>query len=52
MEDVVRLDSVHKTFGRRANAVNALGGVMIGFTRGSFTAVMGPSGSGKSTLLH
>jgi putative ABC transport system ATP-binding protein len=52
LEAPVRLDSVHKTYGSRDNAVAALRGVSIDFPAGSFTAVMGPSGSGKSTLLH
>jgi putative ABC transport system ATP-binding protein len=32
--------------------VNALAGVNVSFTRGSFWAVMGPSGSGKSTMMN
>ncbi|HEV2782405.1 MAG TPA: ABC transporter ATP-binding protein [Actinophytocola sp.] len=51
-EDVVRLESVHKTYGDKRHRVEALRGVTIGLPRGSFTAVMGPSGSGKSTFLH
>jgi putative ABC transport system ATP-binding protein len=51
-ENVVGLESVHKTYGSKRNQVRALRGVTIGFARGSFTAVMGPSGSGKSTFLH
>ncbi len=41
-----------KNYGSGEAAVRALDGVDIGFTRGSFTAIMGPSGSGKSTLMH
>jgi ABC-type Fe3+/spermidine/putrescine transport system ATPase subunit len=48
-DDVLRLTDVRKTYGNR---VHALAGVTLGFTRGTFTAVMGPSGSGKSTFLH
>ncbi|UJW35450.1 ABC transporter ATP-binding protein [Saccharothrix sp. AJ9571] len=51
-QEVVRLTSVVKTYGGERNRVVALDGVTIGFSRGSFTAVMGPSGSGKSTFLH
>ncbi|CAL9380050.1 ABC transporter ATP-binding protein YxdL [Streptomyces sp. enrichment culture] len=51
-DDTVRLEAVHKVYGRGAHSVTALDGVSLAFQRGSFTAVMGPSGSGKSTLLH
>src|SRR4051794_4028375 len=49
--DAVVLAEVSKSYSGRA-AVRALDRVTVGFTSGSFTAVMGPSGSGKSTLLH
>jgi putative ABC transport system ATP-binding protein len=52
VQEVVRLESVHKAYGGSKNAVTALDGVSIGLNRGTFTAVMGPSGSGKSTFLH
>src|SRR3954453_4659339 len=48
----VALRDVRKVHGRGDAAVVALDGIGIGFSRGSFTAIMGPSGSGKSTLLH
>src|SRR6201989_3409820 len=48
----VALRDVRKVHGERDSAVVALDGVSVGFSRGSFTAIMGPSGSGKSTLLH
>jgi putative ABC transport system ATP-binding protein len=51
-EQVVRLDGVQKVYGEGSGAVVALAGVTMGFSSGSFTAVMGPSGSGKSTFLH
>src|SRR5882672_4497519 len=50
--DSVVLQDVRRVYGKGGNAVVALGGVSIGFARGTFTAVMGPSGSGKSTFLH
>jgi putative ABC transport system ATP-binding protein len=52
LDEVVRLDSVRKTYGGKRNQVVALQGVTLGFQRHTFTAVMGPSGSGKSTCLQ
>jgi putative ABC transport system ATP-binding protein len=52
VEAVVRGHGIVKRFGAGASAVDALRGVDVALTRGSFTAIMGPSGSGKSTLLH
>jgi putative ABC transport system ATP-binding protein len=44
--------SVRRVYGSGRQAVTALDYLTVGFTQGTFTAVMGPSGSGKSTLLH
>jgi putative ABC transport system ATP-binding protein len=41
-----------KRYGAGDTAVDALRGIDLDLTQGSFTAIMGPSGSGKSTLLH
>ena len=41
-----------RRFGEGTTAVEALRGVSVEFSRGSFTAIMGASGSGKSTLMH
>jgi putative ABC transport system ATP-binding protein len=41
-----------RRFGEGAAAVDALRGVDVELTSGTFTAIMGPSGSGKSTLMH
>ena len=49
---VVRGHELTKRYGEGAAAVNALRGVDVAFTPGTFTAIMGPSGSGKSTLMH
>jgi putative ABC transport system ATP-binding protein len=48
----IGLRDVRKVYGEGDRAVVALDGISVGFTRGSFTAIMGPSGSGKSTFLH
>ncbi|GGS59337.1 ABC transporter [Planobispora rosea] len=50
--EIVRLESVRKTYGESGGRVDALAGVTIGFRKGSLNAIMGPSGSGKSTFLH
>jgi putative ABC transport system ATP-binding protein len=49
---VVRGHELSKRYGEGDAAVDALRGVDIAFTPGTFTAIMGPSGSGKSTLMH
>ena len=50
--DVVRATALTKRFGEGDAAVDALQGVDVSFSPGTFTAIMGPSGSGKSTLMH
>lgn len=49
---ICELRSVHKTFTRGSEQVNALKGVSLTVDSGEFVVVTGPSGSGKSTLLH
>jgi putative ABC transport system ATP-binding protein len=51
-EAVVRGHELTKRYGEGGAAVDALRGVDVEFTPGTFTAIMGPSGSGKSTLMH
>ncbi len=51
-EEIVSLQNVHKIYQMGTQEVNALAGVNISFTRGSFWAIMGPSGSGKSTMMN
>ena len=49
---MIELRGVSKTYGRGANAVNALTELNLTVRKGEFVSIMGPSGSGKSTLLN
>ena len=50
--EILRCESLTKTYQSGGVPVHALQDVTLSFAQGSFTAVTGKSGSGKSTLLH
>ena len=50
--EIVRLENAQKIYQMGTQDVNALAGITLSFTRGSFWAIMGPSGSGKSTMMN
>ena len=50
--NVLEFNDVWKTYKMGAEDIQALRGVNLTVSKGSFIAIMGPSGSGKSTLLH
>ena len=50
--NILKLNDVWKTYKMGTEDIQALRGVNLTISEGSFIAIMGPSGSGKSTLLH
>jgi putative ABC transport system ATP-binding protein len=50
--EVIRVDSVNKTYQVGETEVRALCDVSISIPSGQFVAIMGPSGSGKSTFMN
>ncbi len=49
---ILKIDSLHKQYGKGKSTTTALGGVNLKVLDGEFVAIMGESGSGKSTLLN
>jgi NitT/TauT family transport system ATP-binding protein len=51
MPHQIELRDLTKSFGRGADAVDALGPVSLDVAEGEFVSLLGPSGCGKSTLM-
>ena len=48
METILKLDQIHKNYGKK----EVLKGVSLDVQKGEIISVLGPSGCGKSTLLN
>lgn len=49
---IIVAEDVHKKYGTKATAYEALRGINLQLTKGESVAIVGKSGSGKSTLMH
>ncbi|MGI0134180.1 MAG: ABC transporter ATP-binding protein [Candidatus Micrarchaeaceae archaeon] len=49
---MITVTKVHKTYGRKETAYEALRGIDLAIKDGESIAIIGKSGSGKSTLMH
>src|SRR3989337_3674628 len=52
MDTLVKINELHKIYGRGNERIDVLAGVTLNIPSGDFLALMGPSGSGKTTLLN
>ena len=52
MTPIIRVEGLHKFYGKGATETVVLRDVHFEAAEGEFVCVMGPSGSGKTTLLH
>ncbi len=52
MEQIIRVEEIHKSFGEGDSLVKVLKGISFNVEKGEFISIMGASGCGKSTLLY